>query len=122
MNWLANVPAVPVQPALSARLLPTPAQIRFYVHATTTPPLPKLKTIDHALALRVSTIAKENHVHWALLAAVARRRPLVPPPRRPSRLRRRPRRSIRSATSSAVSASAATADALIGLHGPTGRE
>jgi hypothetical protein len=65
-------PPVPVQPALSARLLPTPAQIRFYVHATTTPPLPKLKTIDHALALRVSTIAKENHVHWALLAAVAR--------------------------------------------------
>jgi hypothetical protein len=65
-------PVVPVQPALSARLLPTPAQIRFYVHATTTPPLPKLKTIDHALALRVSTIAKQSHVHWALLAAVAR--------------------------------------------------
>jgi hypothetical protein len=65
-------PPVPVQPALSARLLPTPAQIRFYVHATSTPPLPKLKTIDHELALRVSTIAKENHVHWALLAAVAR--------------------------------------------------
>jgi hypothetical protein len=65
-------PPVPVQPALSARLLPTPAQIRFYVHATTTPPLPKFKTIDHGLALRVSTIAKEAHVHWALLAAVAR--------------------------------------------------
>jgi hypothetical protein len=65
-------PSVPVQPALSARLLPTPAQIRFYVHATTTPPLPKLKTIDHALALRISTIASESHVHWALLAAVAR--------------------------------------------------
>ena len=59
-------------PALSARLLPTPAQIRFYVHATSTPPLPKLRTIDHDLALRVSTIAAESHVHWALLAAVAR--------------------------------------------------
>jgi hypothetical protein len=65
-------PPVAVQPALSARLLPTPAQIRFYVHATSTPPLPKLKTIDHDLALRISTIAKEGHVHWALLAAVAR--------------------------------------------------
>ncbi len=65
-------PPAPAQPALSARLLPTPAQIRFYVHATTTPPLPKLRTIDHDLALRVSTIASEEHVHWALLAAVAR--------------------------------------------------
>jgi len=65
-------PAAPAQPALSARLLPTPAQIRFYVHATSTPPLPKLKTIDHTLALRLSTIAAEEHVHWALLAAVAR--------------------------------------------------
>jgi hypothetical protein len=65
-------PPVPVQPALSARLLPTPAQIRFYVHATNTPPLPKLKTINHDLALRVSTIATEGHIHWALLAAVAR--------------------------------------------------
>ena len=55
-----------------ARLLPTPAQIRFYVHATSTPPLPKLRTIDHDLALRVSTIAAESHIHWALLAAVAR--------------------------------------------------
>ena len=42
------------------------------MHATSTPPLPKLRTIDHDLALRVSTIAKEAHVHWALLAAVAR--------------------------------------------------
>jgi hypothetical protein len=65
-------PPAPAQPALSARLLPTPAQIRFYVHATTTPPLPKLRTIDHDLALRVSTMASESHVHWALLAAVAR--------------------------------------------------
>ena len=40
-------PPAPAQPALSARLLPTPAQIRFYVHATSTPPLPKLRTIDH---------------------------------------------------------------------------
>ena len=63
---------MPAQPALSARLLPTPAQIRFYVHATTTPPLPKLRTIDHELALRISTIAADEHVHWALLAAVAR--------------------------------------------------
>jgi hypothetical protein len=63
---------VPAQPALSARLLPTPAQIRFYVHATSTPPLPKLRTIDHELALRISTIAADEHVHWALLAAVAR--------------------------------------------------
>ena len=51
-------PVVPAQPALSARLLPTPAQIRFYVHATTTPPLPKLRTIHHPLALRLSTIAQ----------------------------------------------------------------
>ena len=65
-------PPAPAQPALSARLLPTPAQIRFYVHATSTPPLPKLRTIDHDLAVRVSTIAAEAHVHWALLAAVAR--------------------------------------------------
>jgi hypothetical protein len=65
-------PATPAQPALSARLLPTPAQIRFYVHATTTPPLPKLRTIHHPLALRLSTIAADAHVHWALLAAVAR--------------------------------------------------
>jgi len=65
-------PATPAQPALSARLLPTPAQIRFYVHATTTPPLPKLRTIHHPLALRLSTIGADAHVHWALLAAVAR--------------------------------------------------
>jgi hypothetical protein len=65
-------PPAPALPALSARLLPTPAQIRFYVHATSTPPLPKLRTIDHDLALRVSTIASEAHIHWALLAAVAR--------------------------------------------------
>jgi hypothetical protein len=65
-------PPEPAQPALSARLLPTPAQIRFYVHATSTPPLPKLRTIDHPLALRISTIAADAHVHWALLAAVAR--------------------------------------------------
>ena len=63
---------MPAQPALSARLLPTPAQIRFYVHATSTPPLPKLRTIEHPLALRMSTIAADAHVHWALLAAVAR--------------------------------------------------
>src|SRR4029077_8116025 len=67
-----SAPPVPAQPALSARLLPTPAQIRFYVHATSTPPLPKLKTMDHKLALRMSTIAADEHVHWALLAAVAR--------------------------------------------------
>ena len=42
------------------------------MHATSTPPLPKLRTIDHDLALRVSTIAAESHIHWALLAAVAR--------------------------------------------------
>ena len=65
-------PATPAQPALSARLLPTPAQIRFYVHATSTPPLPKLHTIHHPLALRLSTIGADAHVHWALLAAVAR--------------------------------------------------
>lgn len=65
-------PPAPAQPALSARLLPTPAQIRFYVQATSTPPLPKLRTIDHDLALRVSTIAADANVHWALLAAVAR--------------------------------------------------
>jgi hypothetical protein len=65
-------PPKPAQPALSARLLPTPAQIRFYVHATSTPPLPKLRTIEHPLALRISTIAADAHVHWALLAAVAR--------------------------------------------------
>jgi hypothetical protein len=68
----AAPPATPAQPALSARLLPTPAQIRFYVHATSTPPLPKLRTIHHPLALRLSTIGAESHVHWALLAAVAR--------------------------------------------------
>ena len=65
-------PPKPAQPALSARLLPTPAQIRFYVHATSTPPLPKLRTIEHPLALRISTIAADARVHWALLAAVAR--------------------------------------------------
>jgi hypothetical protein len=66
------VPATPAQPALSARLLPTPAQIRFYVHATSTPPLPKLRTIDHPLALRLSTVGADAHVHWALLAAIAK--------------------------------------------------
>jgi hypothetical protein len=65
-------PPAPALPALSARLLPTPAQIRFYVHATSTPPLPKLRTVNHDLALRVSTIASESHIHWALLAAIAR--------------------------------------------------
>jgi hypothetical protein len=68
----AATPPTPAQPALSARLLPTPAQIRFYVHATQTPPLPKLRTINHELALRLSTVGAETHVHWALLAAVAR--------------------------------------------------
>src|SRR4051794_18256069 len=65
-------PPAPALPALSARLLPTPAQIRFYVHATSTPPLPKLRTIDHDLALRVSTIPAESDIHWAVLAALAR--------------------------------------------------
>jgi hypothetical protein len=65
-------PATPAQPALSARLLPTPAQIRFYVHATSTPPLPKLRTIHHPLALRLSTVGADAHVHWALLAAIAK--------------------------------------------------
>ena len=65
-------PVTPAQPALSARLLPTPAQIRFYVHATSTPPLPKLRTIHHPLALRLSTVGADAHIHWALLAAVAK--------------------------------------------------
>jgi hypothetical protein len=60
-------------PAVDAALLPTPAQVRFYVGAAK--PLPKLPTltrIDHAVAQRFVTVGRGSHVGWTVLAAVAR--------------------------------------------------
>ncbi len=60
-------------PAVDAALLPTPAQVRFYVGAAK--PLPKLPTltrIDHAIAQRFVIVGRRTHVSWTVLAAVAR--------------------------------------------------
>ena len=62
-----------VIPAVDASLLPTPAQVSFYVKAAK--PLPKLPTltrIQHPLAMRLVAVGRRGKVGWTVLAAVAR--------------------------------------------------
>jgi hypothetical protein len=60
-------------PAVDASLLPTPAQVSFYVQAAKPlSPLPRLGRIDHAVAQRLVTAGRRGHVGWTVLAAVSR--------------------------------------------------
>jgi hypothetical protein len=60
-------------PAVDAALLPTPAEVRFYVRAAKPlPVLPTLTRVDHAIAQRFVTVGRRSHVSWTVLAAVAR--------------------------------------------------
>lgn len=64
-------PSTFAQPAVSFNFVPTPADLRFYVRAAKTKPLPKLRKIDHDLAVSLATAGSDAQIHWALLAAVA---------------------------------------------------
>ena len=64
-------PSTFAQPAVSFNFVPTPADLRFYVRAAKTRPLPKLRKIDHGLAVSLATAGSDAKIHWALLAAVA---------------------------------------------------
>ena len=64
-------PSTFAQPAVSFNFVPTPADLRFYVRAAKTRPLPKLRKIDHDLAVGLATAGSNAKIHWALLAAVA---------------------------------------------------
>ena len=66
-----GTPSTFAQPAVSFNFVPTPADLRFYVRAAKTRPLPKLRKIDHDLAVSLATAGSDAKVHWALLAAVA---------------------------------------------------
>ena len=60
-------------PAVDASLLPTPAQVSFYVKASKPlPPLPTLVRADHALTQRLVTAGRKGKVGWTVLAAVTR--------------------------------------------------
>ena len=60
-------------PAVDASLLPTPAQVSFYVQAAKPlSPLPSLGRIDHAVAQRFVTAGRRGQVGWTVLAAVSR--------------------------------------------------
>jgi hypothetical protein len=62
-----------VIPAVDASLLPTPAQVSFYVKASKPlPPLPTLVRIDHPVAQRLVSAGRRGQVGWTVLAAVAR--------------------------------------------------
>jgi len=68
----APIEAPPAAQILSSPLMPTPEQIRLYVRAAKTEPLPRLKTVDHKLAGRFATAGRRYQVGWTLLAALAR--------------------------------------------------
>ncbi|MEO9177266.1 MAG: hypothetical protein ABI317_17260 [Gaiellales bacterium] len=60
-------------PAVDASLLPTPAQVRFYVRASKPlSALPTLTRIDHPIAERLVAAGRRAHVSWTVLAAVSR--------------------------------------------------
>ncbi len=60
-------------PAVDASLLPTPAQVSFYVQAAKPlSPLPSLGRIDHTVAQRLVTAGRRGRVGWTVLAAVSR--------------------------------------------------
>jgi hypothetical protein len=60
-------------PAVDASLLPTPAQVSFYVKASKPlPPLPTLVHADHAITQRLVVAGRKGKVGWTVLAAVAR--------------------------------------------------
>ena len=62
-------------PAVDASLLPTPAQVSFYVQAAKPlSPLPGLGRIDHAVAQRLVTAGRRGKVGWTVLAAVVAHR------------------------------------------------
>jgi hypothetical protein len=62
-----------VIPAVDASLLPTPAQVSFYVQASKPlPPLPTLVRIAHPVAQRLVSAGRHGQVGWTVLAAVAR--------------------------------------------------
>jgi hypothetical protein len=62
-----------VIPAVDASLLPTPAQVSFYVKAAKPlPPLPPLARIDHPVAQRLVAAGRNGKVAWTVLAAVSR--------------------------------------------------
>ena len=62
-------------PAVTFHFVPTPADLRFLYHRTVAKPkaLPKLKTIDHELAVQFATAGNSLGVHPAILLAIARR-------------------------------------------------
>ena len=68
----APLEAPPAVRILSSPLMPTPEQIRLYVRAAKTQPLPKLKTISHELAGRFAAAGRRYQVGWTVLAALAR--------------------------------------------------
>ncbi|MDX6526565.1 MAG: hypothetical protein QOI43_2076 [Gaiellales bacterium] len=60
-------------PAVDAALLPTPAQVSFYVKASKPlAPLPTLARIDHPVVQRLVTAGRHDKVAWTVLAAVSR--------------------------------------------------
>jgi hypothetical protein len=67
---LARTTAIP---AVDAALLPTPAQVSFYVQAAKPlSPLPTLVRVDHPTAVRLVSAGKRAHVGWTVLAAISR--------------------------------------------------
>jgi hypothetical protein len=60
-------------PAVDAALLPTPAQVSFYVKASKPlAPLPTLARLDHPVVQRLVTAGRHDEVAWTVLAAVSR--------------------------------------------------
>jgi hypothetical protein len=62
-----------VIPAVDASLLPTPAQVSFYVKAAKPlSPLPTLGRVEHPVAQRLVAAGRNGKVAWTVLAAVSR--------------------------------------------------
>jgi hypothetical protein len=60
-------------PAVDSSLLPTPAQVSFYVKASKPlAKLPTLRKLDHLTTQRLVRVGRTSHVSWTVLAAVAR--------------------------------------------------
>jgi hypothetical protein len=67
-----KTPAAPAATPVEAALLPTPSQIRFYVHAAKVHPLPNLVLIGHHMAVRLVVAGRRHKVGWQTLAAVSK--------------------------------------------------
>jgi hypothetical protein len=67
-----KAPAAPAVTPVDAALLPTPSQIRFYVHAAKVHPLPNLVLIGHHMAVRLVVAGQRHKVGWQTLAAVSK--------------------------------------------------